>query len=209
MGMIKEPRANLDARWNKKGDKFVVGSSSGHVSIGTYSEQSNFWVAHPISKKPVHKASVVSVCFDISGRAIASCSLDGQVFIHSCFDENLDKDSTQGPFGSVTSYGDKLVKLKSSAWANFVTFSPSCKQICYGTQDCELNFADVSEAAGGKSKVKPERVNLRTNPHITGMFLTEDTFVAAGFDKVPYLYKMEGKEWKQVKTLDDGVSKQR
>jgi WD40 repeat protein len=29
MGVIKEPRANLDASWNVRGDKFAVGSSSG------------------------------------------------------------------------------------------------------------------------------------------------------------------------------------
>jgi WD40 repeat protein len=37
MGMIKEMKANLDASWNTRGDKFCVGSSSGFVYIGTYS----------------------------------------------------------------------------------------------------------------------------------------------------------------------------
>ena len=78
MGMIKEMKANLDASWNTRGDKFCVGSSSGHIYIGTFSEANNFWVAHPLSKKGVHKASVVSVKFDsLSSRVVASASLDG------------------------------------------------------------------------------------------------------------------------------------
>ena len=80
MGMIKESKANLDAAWNYRGDKFAIGSSSGHVYIGTYSKANNFWVAHPFShKKAPHKASVVSVVFDSTSRVVASASLDGTV----------------------------------------------------------------------------------------------------------------------------------
>ena len=61
MGMIKEKKANLDASWNHRGDKFCVGSSSGFVYVGSYFATNNFWVAHPLNKKPQHKASVTSV----------------------------------------------------------------------------------------------------------------------------------------------------
>ena len=62
--MIKEQRANLDAAWNKRGDKFAVAATSGCVYFGTYSPANNFWVAHTISKssnKPIHKASAICV----------------------------------------------------------------------------------------------------------------------------------------------------
>lgn len=64
MGMIKEKTANLDANWNSRGDKFCVGSSSGFIYGGKYSSANNFWVAHSYTKKPAHKASVVSVMYD-------------------------------------------------------------------------------------------------------------------------------------------------
>jgi len=86
MGVIKEQRANLDAKWNHRGDKFVVGSSSGYIYTGRYFRDNNFWVAHPISRKPSHKASVVCVTFDPqSSRVIASSSLDGTCQINSCY----------------------------------------------------------------------------------------------------------------------------
>jgi len=78
MGMIKEKVANLDAAWNHRGDKYCVGSSSGFVYVGSYFSSNNFWVAHPLAKKPQHKASVTSVVFDPkSSRVIASASIDG------------------------------------------------------------------------------------------------------------------------------------
>jgi len=80
MGMIQEPIANLDASWNNRGDKFVVGSSSGQIYIGEFSSANSFWTAPPISKKPPHKASVVCTKFDPqSSRVLASASLDGTV----------------------------------------------------------------------------------------------------------------------------------
>ena len=108
MGVINEKKANLDAAWNTKGDKFCVGSSSGIVYVGTFSPQANFWVAYGTKKeKPIHKASVICTRFDPqSGRVVASCSLDGTIQITSCYKEEIDASNTAGPFGSVTSYGE-------------------------------------------------------------------------------------------------------
>ena len=80
---VKELKANLDASWNSEGDKFVVGASSGHVFIGTYNSDLQFWVAlsqtdEPPLGKPLHKDSVTSVKFDPgSSRVVASASADG------------------------------------------------------------------------------------------------------------------------------------
>ena len=133
MGMIKESKANLDACWNTRGDKFCVGSSSGFVYLGTYSSSNNFWVAHSLCKKQPHKASVVCVKFDsLSSRVVASCSLDGTCSIISCY-SNLDDASTAGPFGMVTTYGETLVSISCNAWINFVCFSPNSNIIAFGT----------------------------------------------------------------------------
>lgn len=80
IGMIKEKIANICAKWSKNGDKYVVGSSSGFIYVGYYNPNNNFWVAYPVNKKPSHKASVTSTCFDSqSGRVVVSGSLDGTV----------------------------------------------------------------------------------------------------------------------------------
>lgn len=150
LGILKENRANLDASWNHRGDKFCVASTSGFFYIGTYFAENNFWVGHPVQKKPSHKASVVCARFDpASSRVVATCSMDGTCQITSCYNEDLDKDSS-GPFGNVTGYGDTLFQVTSNGWVNQLSFSPTGNTLCYITHDCELNFADVSKCGDGK-----------------------------------------------------------
>ena len=83
----------MDASWNITGEKFSVATSSGNVYIGFYNKENNFWVAPALDEeRSIHKASVVCARFDpLSGRVIASCSLDGRVLISSCYLKELDK----------------------------------------------------------------------------------------------------------------------
>lgn len=103
-------------------------------------------MAHALSgKKPSHKASVVCARFDpLSGRVVASCSLDGSCLITSCYVEDLDK-ITSGPFGNVITFGETLMKIDRNGWMNGIAFSPDCKTLCYVSHDCEISFEDVSQ----------------------------------------------------------------
>ena len=49
LAAVKEKKANIDASWNTKGNKFCVATSSGNVFIGNFSEEQNFWVGLPLS----------------------------------------------------------------------------------------------------------------------------------------------------------------
>lgn len=138
---IKELKANTDACWNHKGDKFAVGAASGLVFVGSYDAQNGFWIARSLTDddKPLHDGTVVSVKFDpLSGRVVASASIDGTVCISSAFDPDLDANNTAGPFGSVsTNYKESLetiFKFKCSEWVNTVSFSPSGNSICYSSK---------------------------------------------------------------------------
>lgn len=127
------------------------------------------------------------------------------------YQDDLDKNSSEGPFGSVTSFGETLYSINSNGWINSVSFSPSCKQMCFSTHDCELNIVDVSDLATGgkKDKSKPYKLLLRGNPLLKTHFISEDKIIGGGFDKVPILYKQEGSEWKMSKILDSGVGNTR
>ena len=139
--IIKELKSNLDAQWNHRGDKICVGSSSGHVYVGSYNQEVNFWVTpSQTGDKPMHRASVISVCFDPgSGHVVASASADGKVIITSCFDEALDaKHKGDGPFAQVTSDGDTIFEFRNDAWVNFVQFSPSGKWLAFASKYSHL-----------------------------------------------------------------------
>jgi hypothetical protein len=145
--------------------------------------------------KPTHKASVVCTRFDPqAGRVLASCSLDGNILITSCFVES-DASQTQGPFGNITTFGENLLSLSSNAWINSVSLSPSSTKLCYVTHDCEVNFVDISNVVGNKDKPASSRIMHNGNPHIQCMFTNDDTVICTGFDKVPFVYKSKGTEW--------------
>lgn len=144
---IKELKANTDACWNHRGDKFAVGAASGLVFVGSYDPQNGFWIARSLTDdtKPLHDGTVVSVKFDpLSSRVVASASIDGTVCISSAFDPDLDTSSTAGPFGSVTTnYKDAqetIFKFKCSEWVNTVSFSSSGSTICYASKLKSPNF---------------------------------------------------------------------
>ena len=47
------------------------------------------------------------------------------------------------------------------------------------------------------------------NPHMHCIFVNDTTLVATGYDKVPYVYKYAGNEWKQTQVMDAGIKNQR
>ena len=133
---IKEMKSNLDVAWNEEGNKFCVGGTSGHVFIGTYNDKLNFWVASSITEdpplgKPLHRASVMSTRFDPSGRAVASASADGMVYVTSAYDPDVDGPGI-GPFADMSlDFGERLFKFKSGVWNNTLAFSPNGEVLAF------------------------------------------------------------------------------
>jgi WD40 repeat protein len=85
-------------------------------------------------KKPLHSSSVVCVRFDpLSGRVVASASTDGICQITTCYKEDTDATLSSGPFGGVTTFGEVLISFTAIGWVNYVSFSPSGNNICYGS----------------------------------------------------------------------------
>ena len=143
----------------------------------------------------------------MSGRAVASASVDGKCYITSCFLEETDSGATQGPFGGVNSWGETIYSFSVIGWVNFVAWSPDATTFAYGTHDCELNFADVSKPSGGKAD--KAMVLYKGNPFLCGNFVNSSTFIGSGYDKVPFLFKKSGSSWAFSKHLDEGFSKER
>ena len=210
---VKELKANLDAAWNHRGDKYCIGASSGHVFMGTYNTDLQFWVAisqteEPPLGKPLHKDSVTSVRFDPgSGRVIASASCDGKVLVTSAFDEQLDKDGS-GPFAGVTDEsGEILFTFKSNCWNNTLAFSQSGSTLAFASHDCEMHFVEfTAEIVASKSKPSSKKVSYKGQPILNGCFVKEDTYIGCGFDNCPLIFKKEGDKWAFKGSMDEGYN---
>lgn len=59
----------------------------------------------------------------------------------------------------------------------------------------------------GKESTDKVKVFHTGNPHLTCVFLNDTTLVACGYDKIPYVYKLEGNDWKMTKNMDDAKTK--
>jgi WD40 repeat protein len=207
---IKELKANTDAVWNMRGDKFAVGASSGFVFIGTYNEAVGLWIAQAISDKPTHDSPVTKVCFDpLSGKCVASASTDGTVQLNSDFNEEVDSKTGDGPFGNFNEPA-QIFKFKCGEWVNSLSFSPSGHELAFATHDSTMHFVSITEA-DVKSKKKPsgQKFSYPGAPILSGCFVTEDCYVGSGYDKTPLIFKREGGNWKYVDRLDAGAGKVR
>jgi hypothetical protein len=60
-----------------------------------------------------------------------------------------------------------------------------------------------------KIKEKIEKVNFHSLPLTKGIFADENTFIAGGFDKVPFIFKRSEGAWKYVESLDAGMKRKK
>jgi actin related protein 2/3 complex, subunit 1A/1B len=195
---MDEKLAILDLKWNVQGTKFVVGTSSKRIFIGYFSAKNDWWTTSEIKKQ--HKSSVLSVEFSPNGRVIASASFDGTCKILSAVVKDVDTEESKSAFGTVEDFGECLIEYKCMFWLNNVTWSPSGSAICYCSHDGTLNFCDLT----GGEKGKITKYTHKGLPFSKGRFIDEDSFLAVGYDKAPFLFTKDGDEWKQSKILDPG-----
>lgn len=205
---IKELKANTDASWSPRGDKFVVGAASGMVFVGTYNDAVGLWIAvSQTDSKSLHDSPVTCVRFDpLAGRVVVSASTDGVVYVTSSYLEDLDGNGAgEGVWGKVVDT-EVLFKLKCSEWVNTVSFSPSGSCIAFATHDSIMHFFDITEKnALERSKPSGEKFSYKGAPLLTGCFISEDAYVGSGYDKTPILFQRKNGKWGFEKMLDDGV----
>jgi len=205
---IKELKANTDAAWSTKGDKFVVGAASGYVFVGSFNNKVNLWIAQAISDKPTHDAPVTKVCFDpIDGKCIASASADGQVQFNSDFNEDIDSPTGTGPFGNITD-PMRIFKMQCGEWVNSVSFSPSGTEVAFATHDSMMHFFSITEAdVQAKKKPASQKFSYPGAPIMTGCFISETAYVGSGYDKTPLLFLKKDGQWQYSDRLDPGSKK--
>ncbi len=186
-----------------QGHKFVVGTSSKCMYM-VYSDpniKEVDWNSSVLRSK--FKSSIVSCGFGPSGRVIAAVSFDGTCKILSAFHKSIDTEPGTGPFAEVDDFGAVLAEFKCPFWLNHVSWDPSGNGICYCSHDGTLNFCDLSKGKkGGVAKY-----THRGLPFTRGAFIDSDTFIAAGYDKCPFLFKRTSESWKLEKCLDEGFTK--
>lgn len=109
---MDEKLSIIDINWSKNGEKFVVGTSSKLLyMVHKYTEsdvKGVNWNSKQIKAK--FNSSIVSCCFEPSGRVIAAASFDGSCKVISCVIPSIDANAT-GVFKNINDFGTPILEF--------------------------------------------------------------------------------------------------
>jgi len=202
--ILRINRAATSVRWTASGAKFAVGAGSKDVPICRYEPTQNFWVAKTIKK---HKSTILCLDWHPNSAFLITGAADFRTRIFSAYMKKVDNSDQLNDFEaifskkSMTKFGELLMDFPSGGWVEAVSWSPSMLDLAYAGHDSTMNFVNL------KSKGVVQTIKLDKLPLRTIGFLSEKACVAAGYDKVPYLFTFEEDAWVLKGPLDTGKTK--
>jgi len=206
----KQNRAILDGSWNSYGTKFLVGTGSYKAFLGYYNKEANWWDTFLLDKKKFG-ASVTSVAFHPSGFVAAVGSADYSIriittYLNEAGDNAL---SYKGPFSNVKSFGDELYRIKNAgSWVENLRWNDAGTLLAAAVHCSRIIFVQVEKDE--TLKESEALVDWDKAPFRSLLFLSDNTILAGGYDRVPYSFAGDCKSWSLQKTFsrdkkkDDG-----
>ncbi|KAL0484731.1 actin-related protein 2/3 complex subunit 1 [Acrasis kona] len=181
--LLRINRAATCCKWSPKENKFAVGSGAKLIGVCVYEDENKWWVSKMI-KKPI-KSTVLSVKWHPTDNSLLLCgSSDFKCRLFSAFIKKADEGKEVNKFGTC------IAEYNAKGWVHDVEFSPSGNVVAYIGHDSTVTFVD--RANGDKTTV----VTIPELPLRTGIFLSENAFVAGGYDYTPLAFSNNGGEWK-------------
>lgn len=175
----QQSRAALCVKWNKKGNKFAMGSGNKKIYIGYFEPSNNWWTC--ISMK-VHNSSVVAVDFHPNGNILASCGTDRKIVISECFVKVTDPAQTEQPI--VEGYGKVLYSIDCASWVNDISFSPSGQFVFAASHNSCLHFVNLKKFP----EVSCQTIQSKSHPMMKVLLTSDTTAFAGGFDQAPVFF---------------------
>ena len=230
--VLRLNRAVTCGSWAPSEKKFAVGSGAKSVSVCYYEPENNWYVSKLIKKK--HSSTVTGVSWHGSGALLATSSTDGKIRVFTAIVRGVD-DSSMGKMplfsclGSKDHFGECLYEFGvGGAWVHGVTWSPSgnaLAAVSHSSMVYHISGIDINQnyggdggdaastAAGLRRALRVEKVSHRGLPHKCVMFLSENCFVAAGYDNVPVVYEAKtagasGERWEQQRVMTGAKQEQ-
>lgn len=200
--ILRINRAATCVRWTADGRKFAVGSGSKEVAVSRYEDTQSFWVAKSLKR---HKSTVLSLAWHPNNVFIVTGSSDNKCRIFSAYWSVVDKKSQLAGFEDIfekkmNKFGELLVEFDcAKGWVESVCWSPSGNNLAFGSHDSSVHFVSLKDDATSASSIKLPGLPFRAIE-----FLSEDTVVAAGYDKKPYKFTLTDGKWENNGPLDTG-----
>eukprot|EP01137_Pigoraptor_chileana_P011427 Opistho-2@62302 len=195
--ILRINRAATQVKWSPKEDKFAVASGARLLSVCYFEEENDWWVSKHI-KKPI-RSTVLSIDWHPNNVLIACGSSDFKARIFSGYIKERDEKPKATCWGSRMPFGECLKEFSTGGgWVHSVAFSASGDRLAFVTHDAAVAVVN------GLVENHISIVSTKNVPYKAVLWLTENSFVAAGHDNMPTLWTLNGANLSFVDKLDQG-----
>jgi len=180
--ILRINRAATTVKWSPKEDKFAVASGARLISICYFEKENNWWVSKHI-KKPI-RSTVLCVDWHPNNVLLAAGSSDFKARVFSTYIKEIESKPEATGWGKKMPFGALMAEYSNGGggWVHSVGFSPSGSKMCWVGHD-----SSVSVVCAG-AEANPATMRLKTLPLLACLWLTENTFVAAGHNFTPDVF---------------------
>jgi actin related protein 2/3 complex subunit 1A/1B len=196
--ILRINRAATCCQWSPKEDKFAVGTGDCVVAVCYFEADNNWWVSKHIKKDIT--STILAISWHPNNILLAAGGSDKELKVFSGFVKQCDnrKDIADGTaFGKKLPFGACVEQIPMNAWILDVQFSPSGNQLAWSCHDSSLHVMNCETESRST-----QSFNHNFLPFRSLQWLSERSFVAAGFDCYPVLVQDNG-GWAPVKSIDN------
>jgi actin related protein 2/3 complex subunit 1A/1B len=176
---LKASRAPLCVSWSPDSSKFAVGTSGKDISVCTWQEDADAWVAKKVGK---YKAAVGTLAWHPTSAYLASGSFDCSCHVWDVND----------------AFGQAQVSESAAAWINAVAFSEAGQFFAFAPNDSTVSFKDLQLGPDAPAS----RVRWRGLPFLCVTFVGDSCLIACGYDKLPVLFQLSPNGWQVSGSVD-------
>ncbi|CCU97432.1 unnamed protein product [Malassezia sympodialis ATCC 42132] len=199
--LLRLQRGATAVRWSPNEDKFAVASSARIVSVCSFEEDNDWWVAKHI-KRPL-RSTVSSLDWHPNNVLLATGSADYHARVFSAYIKGVDAKPPPSVWGERLPFGTVCGEYATPAagWVHGVAFSPSGDALAFVGHDASLTVVYPSASDAPPHAVHV--VRLPSLPYVAVLFVNEHTLVAAGHDCQPMVFEGSLEQgWRLTRSLD-------
>lgn len=199
--LLRLNRAATFVRWSPNEDKFAVASGARIISVCSFEEDNDWWVAKHI-KRPL-RSTVLSLEWHPNNVLLAAGCADMKARVFSAYIKGVDAKPPASVWGERLPFGTVCGEFStpSGGWVHGVAFSPSGDVVAFVGHDSSLTIVYPSGPEQPPAAV--HTIRSPTLPYVTLTFVTENQLIAAGHDCQPVLFQGDAQSgWSIVKSLD-------
>jgi len=193
--LLRLPRCATHVRWSPAENKFAVASGARAIAVCSFDPENDWWVSR-LLKKPI-RSTVLCLDWHPNNVLLAAGSADMKARVFSAFIKDTDKKPQPSVWGEKLPFNTLCGEYASASggWVHAVGFSPSGDVLAFASHD-----STVTIVYPGSGAITVKSITL---PHVTLTWTSENSFVAAGHDCQPILYKGSEQGWSADGSLDD------